>query len=191
MGQTMLVVGALTMLAMLTLSINGTFISSIATGLEAQSQLNALSIAQTLLDEILARDFDETSIGTLVYADSQFTTSANFGPDGIGESLNLLSLGTILGYSNVDTSYLSKTRFDDVDDYHNYHRAVKDSILGWFYIKSTVSYARETYPDSLITDRTHYKVVNVDCYHPNLPVDLSDSTIWISLQDISIYRRYF
>jgi hypothetical protein len=177
------------MLAMLTLSINGTFITAISTGLEAQAQLNALSIAQTLLDEILARSFDETSIDELVYADSQFTTTANFGADGSGE--NLSSLATILGYTNCDTTYQSKVKYDDVDDYHNYRRAVKDSVLGWFYVTSTVSYAKETYPDSLITDRKHYKVVQVTVYHPNLPSDLAGTTIWTTLRDIAIYRRYF
>ncbi len=188
----MLVIGALTMLAMLTLSVNGTFISAISTGLEAQAQLNALSIAQTLLDEILARDFDEVVTGgQLAYGDTAFTPTANFGPDASGEQLNAGLLATILGNANCDTSYQSKAKFDDVDDYDGYQRAVSDSVLGWFYVASRVSYASETYPDSLKSDRTHYKVVRVTVMHPNLPTDYDGNVISTSLQDIAIYRRYF
>lgn len=172
------------MLSILTLSVNGTFLTAIATGLEAQAQLNALSMAQTLLDEILAKDFDENVTGgRLAFGDTAFTTTASFGHDGTGER--------IIGR---DSTYQSKITYDDVDDYHGYNRAVKDSILGWFEVGSSVSYARETYPDSLITNRRHFKVVSVTVRHPNLPTrDSSGRQVMIPivLKDIAIYRRFF
>ncbi|MGH2567069.1 MAG: hypothetical protein ACRDGA_01935 [Bacteroidota bacterium] len=189
MGQTMLVIAAFSMLSILALSINGTFLTAMATGLSAQAQLNALSMAQSLLDEVLARDFDEEVTGGVrAFANSDFTTTANFGSDGGGEAI-----------SGRDSSYQSKTRFDDVDDYHGYLRAVQDSVLGWFNISCAVSYARETYPDSLLTDRSHYKVVTVTVTHNNLPTrEVTDSTgasydvmIPVELKDIAVYRRYF
>jgi hypothetical protein len=189
MGQMMLVIGAFSMLSILTLSVNGTFLTALATGLEAQAQLNAMSMAQALLDEILTRDFDEkVTGGQRAFQNSDFTLTTNFGPDGAGES--------IVGR---DSTYRSKMKFDDVDDYHNYQRAVKDSVLGWFFLNTQVSYAKETYPDSLITDRSHYKVVTVTVTHPNLPKrEVRDSTgtyrdviIPVVLKDLAIYRRYF
>lgn len=184
MGQMMLVMGAFAMLSILTLSVNGTFLTAIATGLEAQAQLNALSMAQTLLDEALAKDYDENVTGgRLAYGDTAFTTTVNFGYDGSGELI-----------TGRDSTYQSKIKYDDVDDYHRYTRAVQDSILGWFDISSSVSYASETYPDSLITDRRHFKVVTVTVRHPNLPTrDSSGRQVMIPvvLKDIAIYRRFF
>ncbi len=180
MGQMMLVIFAFTMLSILALSINATMIGSVATGLEAQAQLNALSMAQSLLDEILAKSYDENVTGGVrVFNASGFTVPASFGPDGAGEAI-----------AGVDSTYRSKTRFDDVDDYHNYRRAVYDEVLGWFDITSTISYASETYPDSLLSTRTHFKVVTVTVEHPNLPKD-GDKIIPVVLKDIAIYRRYF
>ena len=146
----MLVIAAFSMLSILALSINGTFLTALSTGLEAQSQLNALSMGQALLDEILAQDFDErVTGGQKAFKDSDFTVTASFGPDA-GESI-----------SGRDSTYQSKNKFDDVDDYHNYQRAVKDTILGWFTMTSSISYAKETYPDSLTSLSTYYKSVTV------------------------------
>ena len=176
------------MLSILTLSINGTFLTALSTGLNAQSQLNALSMGQALLDEILAQDFDQkVTGGARAFQDSDFTTTANFGPES-GESI-----------SGRDSTYQSKTKFNDVDDFNNYRRAVKDTILGWFTMTSTVSYAKETYPDSLTTSRTFYKSISVSVTQPNLPTkQVKDSTgkwnsviIPVVLKDLAIYRRYF
>jgi hypothetical protein len=189
MVQTMLVIGACSMLSILTLSINGTFLTSLATGLEAQAQLNALSFGQALLDEILTKEYDEeTTDGNRVFQNSEFTAASSFGADGASEAM-----------SGRDSTFRSKSRFDDVDDYHNYSRAVKDSLLGWFSVTSQVSYAREGHPDSLTTSKSHYKVITVSVTHPNLPKrqvrDSSgvyhDVVIPVVLKDLAIYRRYF
>jgi hypothetical protein len=168
------------MLSILALSINATMIGSVATGLEAQAQLNALSMAQSLLDEILSKSYDEKVTGGVrVFQASGFTDPALFGPDGADEAI-----------TGVDSTYRSKMRFDDVDDYHNYRRAVYDEVLGRFDITSTIAYASETYPDSLLSTQTHFKVVTVTVEHPNLPKD-GDEIIPVVLKDIAIYRRYF
>lgn len=187
MGQSMLVIAAFSMLSIITMSVNGTLLTSLSTGLEAQSQLNAFSMGQALLDEILSNDYDEkVTGGKKAYKDTDFTTTANFGPDA-GETI-----------SGTDSTYQSKTKFDDVDDYNNYTRAVKDTILGWFAISSSISYAKESYPDSTTTNRTFYKLVTVSVTHPNLPKNQSYvSGQWVStvipvvLKDLAIYRRYF
>ncbi len=187
MVNMMLVIGAFSMLSILTLSINGTFLTALATGLSAQAQLNAFSMGQALLDEILTRDFDENVTGgRRAFSNSDFSTT--LGPDGPGEAITAR-----------DSSYRSRIKFDDVDDYNNYQRAVYDNLLGWFLLSSQVSYARETYPDSLVSTRTHYKVVTVTVTHPNLPTrEVRDSTgtyytvlIPVVLKDLAIYRRYF
>jgi hypothetical protein len=189
MGQSMLVIAAFSMLSILALSINGTFLTALSTGLEAQSQLNALSMGQALLDEILAQDFDENVTGgARAFRDSDFTATANFGPDGSGETI-----------SGTDSTYRSRTRFDDVDDYHNYNRAVKDSILGWFAITSSIAYAKESYPDSTQTWKTFYKAITVSVTQFSLPKrQVRDSTgrwnsvvVPVVLKDLAIYRRYF
>jgi hypothetical protein len=191
MGQMMLVIFAFTMLSILALSVNATMIGSVATGLEAQAQLNALSLGQSLLDEILSKEYDEnTTGGKRVFSASGFTAVATLGPDA-GEALPVVDSTSQL---TIDSTLQSKLLFDDIDDYHNYYRAVYDSVLGWFDIKSTITYASETYPDSSLTTRTHFKVVTVTVEHPNLPkreVEGEMVMIPVVLKDIAIYRRYF
>jgi hypothetical protein len=180
-GQTMLVIAAFAVLSTITLAINSTLISTVSMGIEMESSLNALSIAQTMLDEILLKDFDEnTTNNKRVFTYAGMTVTASLGPDGMSEAV-----------SGLDEAQLARTRFDDVDDYHLYRRRVWNERLGWFTITDSVFYVNELSPDTKVSNPTWHKRILVTVTSPTMPKDLNGNPIPYQLTDLSIYRRYY
>ncbi|MFH0990881.1 MAG: hypothetical protein V1799_12780 [bacterium] len=187
MGQMLLVLGAFAMLSTIALSINGMMIGSMQLGIEMEATMNAVSIGQSLMDEIMAKDFDENAIGsTRMYATSEATAAGSFGIES-GESCS--GAGGV-GY---DTTFASLTKFDDVDDYHHYIRWVRDSRLGWFVDSVTIAYVNETTPTTSSGSQTFFKTITISVTNDNMPKQLNNLTHVqpYYVRDISIYRRYF
>ncbi|MBI3585849.1 MAG: hypothetical protein HY088_01805 [Ignavibacteriales bacterium] len=190
-GQMMLVIGAFAMLSILALSFNSTMFGSLKLGLEMEATLNALSIGQSMMDEILAKDFDQkTTGGAKAFNYSDVTVPASLGSDG-GEAISYTDSSYTL--SGTFHDFASKSKFNDVDDYHLYKRKVKDPRLGYFFVYDTVKYCSEYTPANDTTSATFYKKIVVVVTHPNLPTlnDTAHTTVPIILKDIAIYRRYF
>lgn len=188
----MLVIGAFAMLSILALSFNSTMFGSLKLGLEMEATLNALSIGQSMMDEILTKSFDEKTIGaTRAYTPSDVTVPASLGPDGGTEPINYVDSSYTSGGTFHD--FASKGKFNDVDDYKLYKRKVKDPRLGYFFVYDTVKYCSEYTPENDTTSATFYKKIIVVVTHPNLPSqsDTAHTTLPIILRDIAIYRRYF
>ncbi|MGB2868926.1 MAG: hypothetical protein WBD36_10770 [Bacteroidota bacterium] len=193
-GQTMLVLGAFTLLSMLTLTMNRTIFGSVNLGFEMETNLNGISIAQSLMDEILTQDFDErTTTGVKIYSASDMTAAASFGPD-LSSSPEIAITWEDSAYtdgSGVFHDYESKAKWDDVDDYHRYRRRVWDKRLGWFHDSVYVQYVNEDSPDSVVTSPVQHKRVTVVVTHPNLPKNESGTVYPVVLRDLSVYRRFF
>lgn len=190
-GQMMLVIGAFAMLSILALAFNRTMFTSLTLGLEMEATLNALSIGQSMLDEIASKDFDENvTSGRRAYDYTDVTLPANLHAD-TGENIAGIDSSYTVGVLFYD--FLSKLTFDDVDDYHGYKRRVYDPRMGYFDVVDSVIYIEETNPAQAASGRTFFKQVTVVVTHPNLPKasDTSDTALPIVLRDISIYRRFF
>ena len=138
-----------------------------------------------MLDEVLTKDFDEnTTNGNRVFNYSDLALASAFGPDGPSE--------VISGVDSCRTdNFLSKTRFDDVDDYDGYRRMAWNSRLGWFTVSVVIKYVSETDPNTESIPRTYYKRITVTVTHPNMMTDQNGNVIPLVMQDLSIYRRYF
>lgn len=181
-GQMMLVIGAFCMLATLALSINGTIISTSSLSLQSEMAMNAHAFAQSMLDEVLTKWYDEKAISTKIYNYSDMTAANSFGPN-FGESVPLVG-----GY---DILFGSLTRFDDVDDYHRYKRKITNA-LGWeFTIVDSIDYVREDDPDTWSSTQTFYKRITVFVYNDNMTKDDAGNVIPIVMKDFAVYRRYF
>ncbi|MEX1277261.1 MAG: hypothetical protein WEE20_15090 [Bacteroidota bacterium] len=190
-GQMMLVVGAFTMLSILALSFNRTMFNSMTLGLEMEATLNAISIASSMVDEIMSKDFDEeVTGGRRAYDFTDVTLPANLGPD-TGESIS----GTDSSYWNGSafTDFASKLTFNDIDDYNGYTRRVRDPRLGIFTVLDSVHYCDETTPSTTLGTRTFFKQVTVYVSHPNLPKASMDDeeSLPLIIRDLAIYRRFF
>ena len=184
-GQTMLVLGAFALLSVVTLGINGTIFSTSSLGLQMEANLNALSVGQGLLDEIMIRDFDENvTNNNRVFSYSGMTSLAHLGPDGASEQISGLD-------SSRTGTFQSRSKFDDVDDYNNYTRWAYDTRLGWFVLKAVVVYVNELNPDSLAATQTWQKRITVTITNYSMPQDINGNTLTYTLKDVAVYRKYF
>jgi hypothetical protein len=184
-GQSVLTIGAFVVLSSMTLNVNTQLTDTGTTGLEMEATLDGISIAQSMLDEVLSKEFDQKTTGDVrAYSPNDLTAASNFGPDGTSQ--------TIVGIDSSRTSvFQSQTKFDDVDDYNGYGRKVWNPRFGWFNVAVSVSYANEDNSSTTQTDRSFYKLVTVSVSHPNLVKDNNNHIIPLVVQDLSVYRRYF
>jgi hypothetical protein len=170
------VLGALLLLSMVSLSINSMLVGRTTTMLEAEAQLNAVSIAQSMIDEIMTKSYDAaTSSGEKIYKESEFTGAGSLGCSGAEAS----TVPTPDSYP-----YKSVTGYNDVDDYHKYTRIVNTPRMGKFLVTDSVYYVVEKSPDIAAPIQTFHKKVVVTVRHPNMYAPLQ-------LSDVAVYRRYF
>ena len=179
----MLLIGAFVLLSTLTLGVNTTIINTTTMGFEMEANLNALSYGQSMLDEIQTRAFDEVVTGgKRVFNYSDMTSIGSFGSDA-GE--------TITGVDSSSTNtFLSQTRYDDVDDYHLYTRWVWNTRLGWFVIKDTIRYIDE---DNLTvqSSQTWHKKIIINVQNFSMTKDANGIILPYRLMDIAVYRKYY
>lgn len=169
------VLGALALLSLVSLSINTMIVGKTTTMLEAEAQLNAISIAQSMLDEVMTKSYDAATASAKVYNASDFTAVGSLGCSGAEAS----------AVPQPDAyPYKSVFGYNDVDDYHRYRRTVFTPRMGNFDVRDTVVYVVETNPDQKASSQTFFKRVTVTVRHPNM---LSPLT----LSDVAVYRRYF
>ena len=176
LGQMMSVIGALMLLSMVSLGINTMIIGKTTTMLEAEASLAAISLAQTMIDEIQTTNFDENTIGTKVYNATDLTAAGSFGPSGT-EASNV-------PLPDNASPFKSLTKYNDVDDYNNYRRTASTPLLGNFTIEDSVYYVLETNPNTKSSTQTFFKKIVVKVTHRNMSFPLY-------LSDVAIYRRYF
>lgn len=174
-GQMLMVLGALMLLSMLSLSVNSMFIDKTTTMLDAEANLDAISIAQSMIDEIMTKSYDAYTVSAKVYASDQFTPASSLGPNATESSQ----------VTQPDTSpFKSVNGFNDVDDYNLYRRTVVNARMGNFTVLDSVFYVSESNPNQKIFTRTFHKKVVVTVSHRNMAKPLQ-------ISDIAVYRRYF
>ena len=177
MNQMFTIIAALVLLGLTTLGINNMLAVKTTTMLQAEANLNAISIAQTMIDEIMTKSYDaSTASGTKIYEASDFTGPMSLGCNST-EASNVPQ-------PDVTTPFKSVQYYNDVDDYNNYRRTMTTPVLGSFTLNDTVIYVTESNPDQKSNTQTFYKKVIVTVRHNNMsyPVQLSD---------VVVYRKYF
>jgi hypothetical protein len=144
--------------------------------LDAEASLNAISLAQSLLDEIEVKAYDANSFGKRCYVNTDFTPSDQLGPSNV--EANTVHL--------PDNSYphTSLAGYNDVDDYNKYVRVDTTTRLNNFRDSVSVFYVTEADPNKKTTTRTFFKKIVVTVTHPSMKNP-------IQLADIAVYRRYF
>ena len=183
-GQTVMVVLSILLLGTLSLDVNSTLMNSSSTSLEMEAGLDAISYGQSLLDEILEKEFDQaTTSGTRIFDYSLMTAPSSFGPDG-SETFTLPD-------SSATNTFKSTRQYNDVDDYQGYTRIARNSRLDNFTLTVRVKYASEDNPDSAVSTQTFYKRVTVTISNPYMTKDASGNVFPLVMKDLAIYRRYF
>ena len=185
----LLVIFALVLLASVSLSINRMLVEKTRVMLESEANETAISIAQTMLDEIMTKSYDAATApasgvhpkdgGSKIYDSTAFTAAGSLGPNST-EAGNV----PLTEPPDTATAYKSIQYYNDADDYNNYTRKVYSSLLGTFTLVDTVYYVVEATPNVKSASQTFHKKVIVTVRHPNMSSPLQ-------LSDIAVYRRYF
>jgi hypothetical protein len=199
-GQVLLVIGALTLLSIVALSVNSLIVSKTTSILQAEAYLAATTIGQSMLDEIMVARFDSAVLGAQKVFPGQaakFTPVVRFGPEFSGTYGNERTLVAIPENPDTITSYASSRYYDDIDDYHGYKRYYYSQSLGAFTVTDSIFYWTDTGGDTTTNAQTFFKKILVTVRHPNLAMDDRrtydkwNNPYYLQISDVAVYRRYY
>ncbi len=158
------------LLSMINVSVKSTLVGNTETMLDAEASLNAVSLAQSMLDEIIAQDYDEATVNANADSASAFTSPWLLGRTTIEDGKVPLP----------DTSRLSALYYNDVDDYNRYNRIEFSPRMGKFTIVDTVYYVNNANPNLGSSEQTFFKriIVTVTSQNMSQPVQLSDIVVY-------------
>jgi len=153
--QSFLTLGAMAILAMISLRFNTTLLENRTTEIENKVYLTAFSLADDLIEEIKQKAFDEQTVEWRAIPTEQLTNIDAFGV--------------------VDPGENSVSDFDDIDDYHNYSRQISTPHVENYEVSSTVDYVMASDQDEVSNIQTYFKRVTVRVNSPYIshPVVLS------------------
>lgn len=137
--QIILIMGALMLLAHITLNINRTTGDAQTISYDNEATLTATSIAQSTLREVSSREFDEKSRGVMITHPDSLTPFFALGAE-FGEA-----------YPN----------FDDVDDFKGFNRTVPTGRVGNFLVNVDVSYTSKAAAGLPVLSQTFLKAITV------------------------------
>ena len=144
--QSMLAIGSLFLLSMVSLNFNSALLQSNTAELENKVYLTAFSLADDVIEEIKQKAFDEKTLVFPTVNPLTLTPSGLLGPES----------GEIYPYYN------------DIDDYNNYFRDADAPHSEKYHISTKVYYVLETNPDIKSSIQTFYKKVDVTVSSPYL-----------------------
>ena len=151
-----LTIASIFLLSMLILNVNNATTERLTSMYSNESVISASGIAQSLIDEIQTKCFDEMTRNNVVLTTDSLTQVKFLGKDG-GESFS--------------------TQFDDIDDYNNYTKTDILNRMGEFNAKVRVYYIDKTKPDLESTVSTFTKRIDVQVTNFSLPDTLTFSHI--------------
>jgi len=142
-NQSLMAMFGIVLFTYLIITFNNSSQTQIELNLENEAIITASSVAQSVIDEILTKSFDEATVTKAVTKTSD--------------------LGSI-GSENGETKAF---QFDDVDDYNNYTDKVALSRLGEMDYKVEVSYANRS-TGAVTGSKTFSKLIKVTVKSPYL-----------------------
>lgn len=150
LGQTMLSAGALVLLTILVINANRLVVQSGDAAVAAEAAQVGIDLAQSLLDEIRTKKYDQFADTTGYQPTSAFTPSSSLGPGG-GESFSLPDA----------KPYQSIRKYNDADDYNGYSRNATVGQFSGYQLSVAVTYVSDDDPDLVVNYRTYTKRVQV------------------------------
>ncbi|MFC2133392.1 hypothetical protein ACFLTH_02140 [Bacteroidota bacterium] len=147
-----LTIGAMTLLSVFLISANRMILDNKMVAAESEYIISAISIGQTLIDEVKTKEFDEAVVGGGTI-ESIPELSLTLGPEG----------AEVIEFPDTSSThaYLSKTLYDDVDDYNGYFRIVNTKRAEQYKVYAIVDYVKASDPDMIIGARTLCKKISL------------------------------
>lgn len=147
-----LTIGAMTLLSVFLISANRMILDNKMVAAESEYIISAISIGQSLIDEVKTKEFDEATVGGgTIESIPELTLS--LGPGG-PETIALPDTSSV-------HAYRSKTVYDDVDDYNGYYRIVDTDRAERYKVYATVDYVKPDDPDHVLGARSLSKKITV------------------------------
>jgi len=147
-AQQILAIASIFLLTTLILNVHRSTGEKILTTYTNESFISGTGVAQSMMDEITVKSFDEKTVHNPVFDTESLTSKNSFGPDNGEESIY---------------------KYDDIDDYHNYTNTKTTDRMGEFYIKVLVSYVERDNLEKESSVRTFTKRIKVMVTNFNLP----------------------
>ena len=144
-SQTLLTIGALMLLSSLILSLNNAILGRDLVSYESEATLTAISIGQSLLEEVRTRAFDENTVP----------------PKRASSPADLTYPGSI----GIDDGEVGTEDFDDIDDYAGFERSVTTTRFGDFKQAVRVYYVRNTNLADSSSFPTFLKRIDVEVWN--------------------------
>ena len=154
--QQLLVIGALIILGSLILTFNRSTQNVNANNYFNLALIDATASAQSLIETIQTKAFDEKTVSSNVASTSDLTAVGSLGRDA-GESLT--------------------THFDDIDDYKNYTEIDTFLQFGQFALSVEVNYVQKYSPETVSITPTFLKKIDVTVTNSYLAHSLTLSRI--------------
>ncbi|MCK6606603.1 MAG: hypothetical protein HUU43_10005 [Ignavibacteriaceae bacterium] len=161
-GNYILTTGALMLLGFFILTNNTVITRNALLEQETSYSLTAIALAQSLIEEVKMKSFDEATISTAISSTALLTSPVLLGTDGGFE---------VFRSPDTETGgiFRSTTIYDDVDDYNNYRRTVSTPTAGNFTVSSTVTYVDINNPSSVSAAQTWAKKITVTVTNTFMP----------------------
>lgn len=150
-SNSFLSIGAMALLALISLRFNATLLENRTTEIENKVYLTAFSLADDLIEEIKQKAFDEETVEWKAIATEDLTAFEKFAPEvrDAGENEN-------------------PSTWDDIDDYNGYSKSISLPHVENYTVTSTVEYVSAADQDVVSSTQTYFKRVTVKVSSPVL-----------------------
>jgi hypothetical protein len=165
LGQSMLVIGAITLLGILVLNANSTILQSNTTMDTSEFGITAVSLATSLVEEAMGKMFDQviadSNTGTIT-SESQLTPVGNLGPD-VSEAYRngTRDFNDFDDFNNIFLVYKSNVAADTVHTPGSTWEAIVPGIRAKYFVKARVYYVDYLHLDDTSNVRTYHKKIVV------------------------------
>lgn len=157
-SQMILVIGSIILFSLVALSINNSLRNSTDQTTKAEYLAMATNVAQSYINLINTKDFDQKTIGDPAYTPGMFTSPDSLGPDH-GEH--------------------GSSQYNDIDDYNGFTDSDTTGRTGIFNIRVNVNYVNDNSLSQISNVQTRTKRIEVEVTNPNMIYDNTQDTVKI------------
>ncbi len=146
-GHMLLTIAGVILLSNLILNVHKANTNRMVANYTSESVIDASGLAQSIIDMIQSKAFDENTINAPVWQPDSLTAAIDLGPE-LGEYMH--------------------TDFDDIDDYNNYSTTVSLDRMGDFDINVNVFYVSTLNPQIKSSTPTYSKKIELSIINYSL-----------------------
>ncbi len=165
LGQSMLVIGAITLLGIIVLNANSSILQSNTTMDTSEFGITAVSLATSLVEEAMGKMFDEVIADSntgQITVESQLTPPGNLGPDGVEQYRNgTLDFNDFDDFNNIFLVYKSNNPADTLSTPGSSFETIVPGIRAKYFVRARVYYVDPLHLDDTSTVRTFHKKIVV------------------------------